>query len=165
MRPRQPRGNRSCLECGTTLPHGGVGESTTVIREVGGHDIATDRDLPRARADAHASVVESLAAGQALLVVENGPNAGGCFPLDQDVTRVGRHPDSAIFLDDVTVSRRDMEVRRQGSGFSAHNASSIHGICVNRNPVDVATLASGDNVQIGRFRLVYLTRPTSEAKV
>ena len=101
----------------------------------------------------------SLPPGMALLVVRRGPNAGARFLLDHDVTTSGRHPDSDIFLDDVTVSRRHVEFHREGGGFSVHDVGSLNGTYVNREPVDVATLAGGDEVQIGKFRLVYLTGP------
>ena len=101
----------------------------------------------------------SLPPGMALLAVRRGPNAGARFLLDHDVTTSGRHPDSDIFLDDVTVSRRHVEFHREGGGFSVHDVGSLNGTYVNREPVDVATLAGGDEVQIGKFRLVYLTGP------
>jgi pSer/pThr/pTyr-binding forkhead associated (FHA) protein len=104
-------------------------------------------------------IVDGLSSGSALLVVKRGPNAGSRFLLDQDVTTAGRHPDSDIFLDDVTVSRRHVEFHREGGGFSVHDVGSLNGTYVNREPVDVATLAGGDEVQIGKFRLVYLTGP------
>src|SRR3546814_17648790 len=59
------------------------------------------------------SGVEGLPAGAALLVVKRGPNAGSRFLLDQPTTSAGRHPDSDIFLDDVTVSRRHAEFRQE----------------------------------------------------
>jgi len=93
----------------------------------------------------------------ALLVVKRGPNAGSRFLLDQDVTTAGRHPDSDIFLDDVTVSRRHAEFRREGSGYTVHDVGSLNGTYVNRERIDAAPLAGGDEVQIGKFRLVYLT--------
>jgi len=121
--------------------------------------VYVNTEIPEAPADAHAGAVESLPAGSALLVVKRGPNAGSRFLLDQDVTTAGRHPDSDIFLDDVTVSRRHVEFHREGGGFSVHDVGSLNGTYVNREPVDVATLAGGDEVQIGKFRLVYLTGP------
>ncbi len=95
--------------------------------------------------------------GSALLVVKRGPNAGSRFLLDQDVTTAGRHPDSDIFLDDVTVSRRHAEFRREGSGYTVHDVGSLNGTYVNRERIDAAPLSGGDEVQIGKFRLVYLT--------
>ena len=103
--------------------------------------------------------VDALPAGSALLVVKRGPNAGSRFLLDRDTTSAGRHPDSDIFLDDVTVSRRHAEFRREGGEFVVIDVGSLNGTYVNREPVDVANLAGGDEVQIGKFRLVYLTGP------
>ena len=154
-----PESSRFCLQCGAALAQGGTGESTTAILKVGGDEMPTDDELPGALAEAHADAVESLPAGSALLVVKRGPNAGSRFLLDRDVTTVGRHPDSDIFLDDITVSRRHVEFRREGGGFSVQDAGSLNGTYVNRKPVDVARLAGGDEVQVGKFRFVYLTGP------
>ena len=103
----------------------------------------------------------SLPPGMALLVVRRGPNAGARFLLDHDVTTSGRHPDSDIFLDDVTVSRRHAEFRRESGEFVVIDVGSLNGTYVNREPVDQAVLANGDEVQIGKFRLVFLTGPGS----
>ncbi|QGK69851.1 FHA domain-containing protein [Allosaccharopolyspora coralli] len=108
---------------------------------------------------AGASGVDSLPAGSALLVVKRGPNAGSRFLLDREVTSSGRHPDSDIFLDDVTVSRRHAEFRREGNDFVVVDVGSLNGTYVNREPVDTSVLANGDEVQIGKFRLVFLTGP------
>ena len=109
--------------------------------------------------EAPVSGVEGLPAGSALLVVKRGPNAGSRFLLDQPTTSAGRHPDSDIFLDDVTVSRRHAEFRQEDDEFQVVDVGSLNGTYVNREPVDVANLAGGDEVQIGKFRLVYLTGP------
>ncbi len=154
-----PEGSRFCAQCGSALSQERVGESTSVIPKVGGEDTGDVLETVEPATDAHAGAVESLPAGSALLVVKRGPNAGSRFLLDQDVTTAGRHPDSDIFLDDVTVSRRHVEFHREGGGFSVHDVGSLNGTYVNREPVDVATLAGGDEVQIGKFRLVYLTGP------
>ncbi|WP_370949267.1 glycogen accumulation regulator GarA [Amycolatopsis sp. cg5] len=101
--------------------------------------------------------LDALRANQALLVVKRGPNAGSRFLLDVDTTSAGRHPDSDIFLDDVTVSRRHAEFRREGGEFVVIDVGSLNGTYVNREPVDQAVLTGGDEVQIGKFRLVFLT--------
>ena len=155
-----PEGSRFCAQCGAALSQERVGESTSVIPKVGGEDSGEQVEVSAdTAADAHAGAVESLPAGSALLVVKRGPNAGSRFLLDQDVTTAGRHPDSDIFLDDVTVSRRHAEFHREGGTFTVRDVGSLNGTYVNREPVDVATLAGGDEVQIGKFRLVYLTGP------
>ena len=101
----------------------------------------------------------SLPPGTALLVVRRGPNAGARFLLDHDVTTSGRHPDSDIFLDDVTVSRRHAEFHRAEYTFTVRDVGSLNGTYVNRERVEAATLASGDEVQIGKFRLVLIAGP------
>jgi pSer/pThr/pTyr-binding forkhead associated (FHA) protein len=103
--------------------------------------------------------VPTLPPGIALLVVRRGPNAGARFLLDHDVTTSGRHPDSDIFLDDVTVSRRHAEFHRGGSGFTVRDVGSLNGTYVNRERVESATLSNGDEVQIGKFRLVFIAGP------
>jgi hypothetical protein len=156
---QNPEGSRFCAQCGSALSPERVGESTSIIPKVGGEDSGEQAEVSESTADAHAGAVESLPAGSALLVVKRGPNAGSRFLLDQEVTTAGRHPDSDIFLDDVTVSRRHVEFHREGGGFTVHDVGSLNGTYVNREPVDVASLAGGDEVQIGKFRLVYLTGP------
>lgn len=101
-----------------------------------------------------------LSTGSALLVVKRGPNAGARFLLDRDLMTAGRHPDSDIFLDDITVSRRHAEFRRENGIFRIVDAGSLNGTYVNRQPVDSAVLlANRDKIQIGKFRLVVFTAP------
>jgi len=98
---------------------------------------------------------EELEPGQALLVVKRGPNAGSTFLIENDVTTAGRSPESDVFLDDVTVSRSHAEIRREGAEFFIHDKGSLNGTYVNRERVDATRLASGDEVQIGKFRLIF----------
>jgi hypothetical protein len=102
--------------------------------------------------------VDTLPPGTALLVVLRGPNAGSRFLLDRDVTTAGRHPDSDIFLDDVTVSRRHAEFYRQGERFLVRDVGSLNGTYVNRERIDETELFGGDEVQVGKFRLLFLSR-------
>jgi hypothetical protein len=106
--------------------------------------------------------LEGLSAGSALLVVKRGPNAGSRFQLDRDKITAGRHPESDIFLDDVTVSRRHAEFRRTAEGFEVADIGSLNGTYVNREPIEVSTLSNGDEVQIGKFRLVFLSGDQAE---
>jgi pSer/pThr/pTyr-binding forkhead associated (FHA) protein len=115
-----------------------------------------------AAAEAGVWGVEGLPSGSAGLVVKRGPNAGSRFLLDQPVTSAGRHPGSDIFLDEVTVSRRHAEFRLENGEFQVVDVGSLNGTCVNREPVNSAVLANGDEIQIGKFRLVFLTRPTTD---
>ena len=128
-------------------------ETTSVFRA----ELLNETDQQAAQSDSTVTGVEGLPEGQALLVVKRGPNAGSRFLLDQATTSAGRHPDSDIFLDDVTVSRRQAEFRSEGSSFTVVDVGSLNGTYVNREPVDSASLSNGDEVQIGKFRLVFLT--------
>ena len=98
-----------------------------------------------------------LETGQALVVVKRGPNAGSKFLIDKDVTGAGRYPESDIFLDDVTVSRRHVEFRREGGHFHVHDVGSLNGTYVNRLRVEDTQLAPGDELQIGKFKLTFYT--------
>jgi pSer/pThr/pTyr-binding forkhead associated (FHA) protein len=118
--------------------------------------------LAAAAAEAGAWAVDGLPSGSALLVVKRGPNAGSRFLLYQPVTSAGRHPGSDIFLDEVTVSRRHAEFRTEnGESFRVVDVGSLNGTYVNRKPVNSAVLANGDEIQIGKFRLVFLRRTTT----
>ncbi len=118
-------------------------------------------ELDAATAEAEVGGVEGLSSGSALIVVKRGPNAGSRLLLDQPVTSIGRNRDSDIFLDDVTVSRRHAEFRRENGDFRVVDIGSLNGTYLNRKPVESAVLASGDEIAIGKFRLVFLTRPTT----
>ncbi|HEX3650034.1 MAG TPA: FHA domain-containing protein [Pseudonocardiaceae bacterium] len=145
---------------GPGVPPEQATESTSVFRA----DFLAEAEGAPAEAPASEPAVagvDALPVGSALLVVKRGPNAGSRFLLDRDTTSAGRHPDSDIFLDDVTVSRRHAEFRREGGEFVVIDVGSLNGTYVNREPVDQAVLANGDEVQIGKFRLVFLTGPVS----
>jgi pSer/pThr/pTyr-binding forkhead associated (FHA) protein len=101
------------------------------------------------------ATVDALRRGTALLVVLRGPNTGARFLLDSDEVSSGRHPDSDIFLDDVTVSRKHATFRHEGDHFLVRDVGSLNGTYVNRTRIDEATLKTGDEVQIGKFRLVF----------
>jgi hypothetical protein len=104
---------------------------------------------------------EWVPTGSAMLVVKRGPNAGSHFRLDQPVTSAGRHPNSNIFLDDIAVSRRHAEFRLDGTEFRVVDMGSLNGTYVNGEPVNSAALTSGDEIAMGKFRLVFLSRPAT----
>lgn len=114
-------------------------------------------DAPATAADAAIEDTSALPPGSALLVVKRGPNAGSRFALTADVVSAGRHPESDIYLDDITVSRRHAEFRSDGGEFRVVDVGSMNHTYVNREPVGSAVLANGDEIQIGRVRLVFLT--------
>jgi pSer/pThr/pTyr-binding forkhead associated (FHA) protein len=169
-----PDGARFCSYCGTQLTApvpagsgfpvgpGGAGgypagsperpgESTSTISLGRTDDDLGDDLFPDSAA------FGALPPGSALLLVMRGPNAGSRFRLDDELTTAGRHPDSHIFLDDVTVSRRHAEFYRHGARFTVRDVGSLNGTYVNRERIEEAELTGGDEVQIGKFRLLFLT--------
>jgi pSer/pThr/pTyr-binding forkhead associated (FHA) protein len=158
-----PDGSRFCSQCGTRLepaapdaatPGESPGETTATIT-FGAPTKDPEHREERSLNDSDAAAVDALPPGSALLVVQRGPSAGSRFLLDTDVVTAGRHPDSEIFLDDVTVSRRHAEFRRTPEGFSVADVGSLNGTYVNRDRIDGVALQGGDEVQIGKYRLVY----------
>jgi FHA domain/zinc-ribbon domain len=145
---RNPEGANFCSSCGAPLAPGE--SSDTTVSFMPGE---LEADLEE---EVHISPDE-VEGGRGVLIVKRGPNAGSKFWLDTDVTHIGRHPDSDIFLDDITVSRRHAEIRRGSDGFSLHDVGSLNGTYVNRERVERADLRSGDEIQIGKFKLVVLT--------
>ena len=151
-----PESSRFCSNCGSALTppqRTSSGETSTI--SISGIDPPDPRDKAEALSAADQAAVEALPAGSALLVVRRGPNSGSRFLLDSDVTTVGRHPGSDMFLDDVTVSRRHAEFRRGETGFAVRDVGSLNGTYVNRARIDDAELAGGDEVQIGKYRLIF----------
>ncbi|MCK8678460.1 MULTISPECIES: FHA domain-containing protein [Streptomyces] len=160
---RNAEASRFCSNCGAPLRAGAVPErasettSTISISGLEAYDSeATGQtQLPSLSPEAQAAV-EALPLGSALLVVRRGPNSGSRFLLDGDLTTAGRHPQSDIFLDDVTVSRRHVEFRRSPDGsFTVSDVGSLNGTYVNREPIDSVPLTNGDEVQIGKYRMVF----------
>ena len=146
-------GDRFCRECGTPLPD--PTDTTGLI------ELADSGPIP---------VVETttpgdLGPGVGVLVVRRGPSEGARFVLDGDELMAGRGSDSAIFLDDVTVSRRHATFTRTEGGWVLADAGSLNGTYVNKNRIDTAVLlSSGDEVQIGKYRFVYfVAEPAGQA--
>ncbi|MHB8450035.1 MAG: FHA domain-containing protein [Mycobacteriales bacterium] len=160
---QNPSEARFCARCGAALvrpgdPVGAEGASDqTSTLTLGAF---TGTEVPDSEEDSGPlDVIEALLPGTALLVVRRGPNAGSRFLLDAEVTSAGRHPESDIFLDDVTVSRRHAEFRRERGGFTVRDVGSLNGTYLNRERIDIAELTGGDEVQIGKFRLVFMVGP------
>ncbi|MDT9592393.1 FHA domain-containing protein [Nocardioides zeae] len=155
---QNPDEARFCSQCGTKLvtaaPAGEVGESTATIT-ITAPSVTESSD--RALNAVDAAAVDALPPGHALLVVQRGPGAGSRFLLDTDLVTAGRHPESEIFLDDVTVSRRHADFRRDGGTFTVSDVGSLNGTYVNRDRIDEVTLKDGDEVQIGKYRLVFFS--------
>jgi pSer/pThr/pTyr-binding forkhead associated (FHA) protein len=149
---------RFCSNCGAALKAAAPAASpseTSTITIGGGFEPGDPSEKAEGLSPADQAAIDALPTGSALLVVRRGPNAGSRFLLDSDTTTAGRHPSSDIFLDDVTVSRRHAEFVRTGDGFSVRDVGSLNGTYVNRDRIDEAALAGGDEVQVGKYRLVF----------
>ncbi|MDQ1475667.1 MAG: hypothetical protein QOE62_896, partial [Actinomycetota bacterium] len=141
---QNPEDARFCSSCGAPL---GDNEDTTLT--LSAVEAATEEDELE-------HYLDGLAPGVGMLVVRHGPNAGSSYRLENPSTAIGRHPDSDIFLDDITVSRRHVVVEHDGDGYTLRDVGSLNGTYVNRARVDEATLQYGDEVQIGRYRLSFV---------
>lgn len=143
-----PLGSNFCSSCGAGLQQraGDVSTSTITLHPdpalEGSDDVTVD--------------LLEVPSGVGALVVRRGRNAGSRYLLDRQLTTAGRHPDSAIFLDDVTVSRRHAEILRDGSDYLVRDAGSLNGTYLNRDRIEQATLHDGDELQIGSFKLVFV---------
>lgn len=125
-----------CSSCGAELPESD--ELATGSYPVLGVDVAGDGEV-----------------GQ--LIVTRGGTAGARFALTDAEVTIGRHPDSSIFLDDVTVSRRHATVSRDQAGqYTLHDAGSLNGTYLDGDRIEHALLREGAQVQVGRFRLVFV---------
>ena len=130
-------------------------ETTSVFRA----DFLNDLEAPVSPSgETSVSGVEGLPMGSALLVVKRGPNAGSRFLLDQPTTSAGRHPDSDIFLDDVTVSRDHALLVRRNEQWFLDDLGSLNGTYVNRRRIDTQQLEDADELQIGKYKLTFLSR-------
>ncbi|MDT5233197.1 MAG: hypothetical protein QOI39_3697, partial [Mycobacterium sp.] len=118
-----------------------TGERTSAFRA----DSINEQDAAAAAGVAEGQLfgVEGLPQGSALLVVKRGPNAGSRFLLDRATTTAGRHPNSDIFLDDITVSRRHAQFHCESGEFQVVDVGSLNGTYLNREPVESAVLADG----------------------
>ncbi len=140
-----------CANCGTALGRAGQ-DTTRVIPAITDEPLSDDLSADDLRA------VEALPADSALLIVLRGPDTGARYLINADVTTAGRHPRCEIFLDDITVSRNHARfVRRDGHIWLA-DENSLNGTYVNRTLIDgEVALRRGDEVQIGKFRMVFFT--------
>lgn len=142
-----PTDARFCPSCGQEVeePVGAGSEAPTGAIDLGAIDAETDlHELP------------DLPPGTGLLVVVRGPNAGSRYLLDRDSTTVGRHPDSHVFLDDVTVSRHHARIDKEDDQFVLHDLGSLNGTYLGGQRVDRRPLRSGDELQVGRYKLLFV---------
>ena len=144
---QNPESANYCSKCGALL-----------VKDEGGAE-TTQTYTPEEIADEEGPLDEIAAEGPALVVRSGGGRAGEHFIPEGDRTTIGRSPDNDIFLDDVTVSRKHAVVLQSGGELRIEDLGSLNGTFVNRRRIDAATrLESGDEVQIGKYRLIFISK-------
>ncbi len=154
---------RFCPACGRSLADVAAEQavdSTSALTISVPRDSESEPDVELETTLVDPAVLEKLAPGAALLVVAHGPATGARFLLDSEVTSAGRHPNSDIFLDDITVSRRHADFMKVDDGYHVRDVGSLNGTYVNRSRIDNVALRNGDEVQIGKYRMVFFARTT-----
>ncbi len=143
---RNPEGSNFCSSCGEALARPKGEDPATITFAIDGTNSSEDLEVK----------VADVGPGGAL-VVTRGPNTGSEFNLEHVITTVGRHPDSDIFLDDVTVSRRHVEVEQTTKGYVVRDVGSLNGTYLNHQRIDGDhPMENGDELQVGRFKLVFV---------
>ncbi len=141
-------GANYCQRCGAFLaqsdPPPGADTATYRVGETG--------EIEEVRFD------DVVAGGATLVIRAGGGRAGETFSLEGDRLTVGRRPDSDIFLDDVTVSRDHAILVRRGSDYYLDDCGSLNGTYVNRRRIESHRLADGDELQVGKYKLAFLSR-------
>lgn len=147
---RNPPASGFCSSCGGVLDH--VDDITITIAKVD-----PLQDAPGPDDDVVVNLAD-LSTTAASLVVRNGPQAGVALTVDGAVTRLGRAEECEISLDDITVSRWHAEILRDGDDYRVRDAGSLNGTYVNNERIDEAVLHQGDELQIGKFRMVFFQK-------
>lgn len=142
---QNPEAANYCAKCGALIVHEEDGAETTLA--------LTPGEVEEARLE----LGELGIKGPALVVRSGGGLAGEIFSATGERTTIGRSPDCDVFLDDVTVSRRHATLVHDGSRFLLQDQGSLNGTFLNRHRIESAELADGDEVQIGKYRLTFLT--------
>jgi pSer/pThr/pTyr-binding forkhead associated (FHA) protein len=143
---QNPEAANYCARCGTLLVHDEPEQTTMAL-------------TPDAIQEETSETLHELGIdGPALVVRAGGGRAGEHFLIQGEGVTIGRTPDCDVFLDDVTVSRRHAVVAHADHGFSIEDLGSLNGTFVNRRRVDRSPLEHGDEIQIGKYRLVFFER-------
>jgi hypothetical protein len=141
---RNSEGASFCVRCGASLI-ADQPESATTLSYVPGDE------------EGEPNALAAVAGDEACLVIRSGGGrAGETYPLRGPSVALGRHPEAAIFLDDITVSRDHARLERQGEGWAIIDEGSLNGTYVNRRRQDHAALADGDEIQIGKYKFTFI---------
>ena len=144
---KNPEGVNFCSSCGNPLLE--EGDTAT---------ITLHPDEAETSEDSTEVIPVAVPHGAGVLVVTRGPNVGARYVLGDEVVGAGRHPESDIFLDDITVSRDHAVLVRRGQDYFLDDCGSLNGTYVNRRRIESHRLVDGDELQIGKYKLAFLTR-------
>jgi pSer/pThr/pTyr-binding forkhead associated (FHA) protein len=144
---QNPEAANYCSKCGALL-----------VRDDSGSDTTMSYTPDDGDDDAEALLEEIKTEGPALVVRSGGGRAGEHFLLEAEAITVGRSPDCDIFLDDVTVSRRHALLKRDDRQFLIEDQGSLNGTFLNRRRIESAPLEDGDELQIGKYKLTFLSK-------
>jgi hypothetical protein len=142
-----PEGANYCQKCGALLELDENGDPTTATYRIG----ETGDFIP-------VDVADSAGHAAALVIRAGGGRAGESFSVEGERMTIGRRPDSAVFLDDVTVSRDHALLVHRGSEWYIDDCGSLNGTYVNRERIDSRRLEDGDELQVGKYKLAFRTR-------
>ena len=140
---RNSEGASFCVRCGASLL-ADQPESATTLSYVPGQD------------DGDVKAFAACSDDGCLVIRSGGGRAGETYVLHEERIAIGRHPDAAIFLDDVTVSRNHAVVVREGDVWVIHDEGSLNGTFINRRRGERTVLSDGDEIQIGKYKLTVL---------
>lgn len=145
---RNPPVSAFCSSCGTVLD---IKEDHTVVLA----KVDPLQDAPGSQ-DNVVVDLDDIKSGTAILVIRSGEDEGQYFVLDSSVVTIGRHADSSIVLDDITVSRRHSEIHHADNRYVVRDAGSLNGTYVNNRRIEAVEMMQGDELQIGKYHLVFL---------
>jgi len=144
---QNPEAANYCAKCGALL-----------VKDDSASDTTMSYTPEEGEEESGAILEEIKTEGPALIVRSGGGRAGEHFLLESEMTTVGRSPDCDVFLDDVTVSRRHAQVLRRDGQFVIEDKGSLNGTFVNRRRIESGALEDGDEVQIGKYKLTFLSQ-------
>ena len=116
-------------------------------------------DFYNQASDEEKSVIDSALSStgeNAMIFIHRGAQKGSRFLVTPEGVTIGRVPESSIFLNDVTVSRKHASIERTGAGFTFRDSGSLNGSYVNNESVAEKKLVTGDEIQIGKFHLLFI---------